>query len=249
VAQKLLTAMTRPLKIGGKEYHLSGSIGIAVYPKDGTDSSSLLKNADIAMYRAKASGETLPVLSNEIDVHSVDRLSLENELRQRVARREIEVHYQPKIDIQTGRIAGAEALVRWRHPQRGMLQPGDFIFVAEEAGLISSIGCCVLETVCADYRAMARCAAAAHTGGHQSVRATVCRFAAAWTPESGATRDRLRSATARIRNYRKCRNDRSREGAAPARADKELRYHAPQSMTSGPDILRWPTSSAFRSTA
>ena len=151
VAQKLLTAMTRPLKIGGKEYHLSGSIGIAVYPKDGTDSSSLLKNADIAMYRAKASGRnTYQFYSNEIDVHSVDRLSLENELRQAVARREIEVHYQPKIDIQTGRIAGAEALVRWRHPQRGMLQPGDFIFVAEEAGLISSIGCCVLETVCAD---------------------------------------------------------------------------------------------------
>ncbi len=151
VAQKLLTAMTRPLKIGVKEYHLSGSIGIAVYPKDGTDSSSLLKNADIAMYRAKASGRnTYQFYSNEIDVHSVDRLSLENELRQAVARREIEVHYQPKIDIQTGRIAGAEALVRWRHPQRGMLQPGDFIFVAEEAGLISSIGCCVLETVCAD---------------------------------------------------------------------------------------------------
>jgi len=147
----LLTAMTRPLKIGGKEYHLSGSIGIAVYPKDGIDSSSLLKNADIAMYRAKASGRnTFQFYSNEIDVHSVDRLSLENELRQAVARREIEVHYQPKVDIQTGRIAGAEALVRWRHPQRGMLQPGDFIFVAEEAGLISSIGCCVLETVCAD---------------------------------------------------------------------------------------------------
>jgi diguanylate cyclase (GGDEF)-like protein len=151
IAQKLLTAMTRPLRIGGKEYHLSGSIGVAVYPKDGTDSSSLLKNADIAMYRAKASGRnTYQFYSNEIDVHSVDRLSLENELRQAVARREIEVHYQPKIDVQTGRIAGAEALVRWRHPQRGMLQPGDFIFVAEEAGLISSIGCCVLETVCAD---------------------------------------------------------------------------------------------------
>jgi diguanylate cyclase (GGDEF)-like protein len=151
VAEKLLTAMASPLAIGGNVYQLSGSIGIAVYPEDGADGASLLKNADIAMYGAKASGRNnYQYYSSDINAHSLERLALENELRQAVARREFEVHYQPKVDISTGRIAGAEALVRWRHPQRGMLLPGDFIFVAEEVGLISSIGSFVLDTVCAD---------------------------------------------------------------------------------------------------
>jgi EAL domain-containing protein (putative c-di-GMP-specific phosphodiesterase class I) len=151
VAEKLLTAMASPLAIGGNVYQLSGSIGIAVYPEDGADGASLLKNADIAMYGAKASGRNnYQFYSSDINAHSLERLALENELRQAVARREFEVHYQPKVDISTGRIAGAEALVRWRHPQRGMLLPGEFIFVAEEVGLISSIGSFVLDTVCAD---------------------------------------------------------------------------------------------------
>ena len=151
IAEKLLTAMASPLAIGGNVYQLSGSIGIAVYPEDGADGASLLKNADIAMYGAKASGRNnYQYYSSDINAHSLERLALENELRQAVARREFEVHYQPKVDISTGRIAGAEALVRWRHPQRGMLLPGEFIFVAEEVGLISSIGSFVLDTVCAD---------------------------------------------------------------------------------------------------
>lgn len=153
IAQKLLTATARTLTLNGQEYHLSGSIGIAIYPKDGGDSASLLKNADIAMYRAKTSGRNkYQFYSNDIDVHSVEKLSLENQLRHAVARREFEVHYQPKINIHTGRIAGAEALVRWRHPQRGMLLPGEFICVAEEAGLIGELGRLVLDTVCTDAK-------------------------------------------------------------------------------------------------
>jgi diguanylate cyclase (GGDEF)-like protein len=153
IAQKLLTAAARTLTVNGQEYHLSGSIGIAIYPKDGADSASLLKNADIAMYRAKTSGRNnYQFYSNDINVHSVERLSLENQLRHAVERREFEVHYQPKINIQTGRLSGAEALVRWRHPQRGMLLPGEFISVAEEVGLISSIGRMVLDTVCSDAK-------------------------------------------------------------------------------------------------
>jgi diguanylate cyclase (GGDEF)-like protein len=153
IAQKLLAATARPLTVNGQEYHLSGSIGIAVYPKDGRDGASLLKNADIAMYRAKTSGKNnYQFYSSDINVHSVERLSLENELRQAVARREFEVHYQPKVNIQTGRVVGAEALVRWRHPQRGMVLPGEFIFVAEELGLIGSLGRLVLETVCVDAK-------------------------------------------------------------------------------------------------
>jgi len=153
IAQKLLAATARTLTINGQEYHLSGSIGIAIYPKDGADSASLLKNADIAMYRAKTSGKNnYHFYSNDINVHSVERLSLENQLRHAVARREFEVHYQPKVNIQSGRLAGAEALVRWRHPQRGLLLPAEFICVAEEVGLISAIGRLVLETVCGDAR-------------------------------------------------------------------------------------------------
>lgn len=151
IAQKLLAAMSSPLTVKGTSYQLSGSIGIAVYPKDGADGEALLKNADIAMYRAKSSGRnTYQFYSSEFNEHSVERLALENELRQAIAQREFEVHYQPKIDISTNRIAGAEALVRWRHPRRGLLAPGDFIGVAEEVGLIASIGERVLETVCAD---------------------------------------------------------------------------------------------------
>jgi diguanylate cyclase (GGDEF)-like protein len=153
IAQKLLTAAARTLTVNGQEYHLSGSIGIAIYPKDGADSATLLKNADIAMYRAKSSGRNnYQFYSSDINVHSVERLSLESQLRHAVARREFEVHYQPKLGIHTGRLAGAEALVRWRHPLRGMLLPGEFICVAEEVGLISSIGRLVLDTVCRDAK-------------------------------------------------------------------------------------------------
>ncbi len=151
IAQKMLAAMSNPLVVNGHEYRLSGSIGVAIYPKDGADGSALLKNADIAMYRAKASGKNnYQFYSSEINVHSVERLALENDLRQAVERGEFEVHYQPKIDIDSGAIAGAEALVRWRHPQRGMLLPSEFIVVAEEVGLIGELGTCVLEAVCSD---------------------------------------------------------------------------------------------------
>ncbi len=151
ISQKLLAAVSSAVTVDGAQYQLSGSIGIAIYPKDGFDAASLLKNADIAMYRAKSSGrDTYQFYANEIDVHSLERLALENELRQAVQRREFEVHYQPKVDIASGRIAGAEALVRWRHPHRGLLLPGKFIFVAEEVGLIGAIGNLVLENVCRD---------------------------------------------------------------------------------------------------
>jgi diguanylate cyclase (GGDEF)-like protein len=151
IAHKLLAAMSNPLKVNGNVYQLSGSIGIATYPADGADGAALMKNADIAMYRAKSSGRnTLQFYSTEINEHSVERLALENELRQAVVRREFEVHYQPKVDIASGSVAGAEALVRWRHPRRGLLLPGEFIGVAEDVGLIASIGSIVLETVCTD---------------------------------------------------------------------------------------------------
>lgn len=148
IAAGLLAAMTNPLTIGGQVCQLSGSIGVAVYPKDGADGPTLLKNADIAMYRAKGGRNQFQFYSRDMDQHTVERLSLENELRQAIAQQQFEVFYQPKINFRSGEIAGAEALVRWRHPQRGLLLPGAFIQVAEEMGLIGAIGNQVLATVC-----------------------------------------------------------------------------------------------------
>jgi diguanylate cyclase (GGDEF)-like protein len=154
IAQKLLGAAAKTMTINGQECHLSGSIGISIYPDDGKDGASLLKNADIAMYRAKSSGRNnYQFYSKEMNEHSVERLALESQLRQAVARREFVVHYQPKVSIATGKIAGAEALVRWQHPERGLLAPGEFIGIAEEVGLIASIGRLVLETACVDAKA------------------------------------------------------------------------------------------------
>jgi diguanylate cyclase (GGDEF)-like protein len=153
IAEKLLCAVAKPLVVGGQECQLSGSIGIAIYPKDGVDGAILLKNADIAMYRAKSSGRNnFQFYAQDMNQHSLERLSLESDLRRAVERREFLVHYQPKVDIQTGRIAGAEALVRWQHPVRGLISPAVFIGVAEEAGIIGSIGRLVLEAACMDAK-------------------------------------------------------------------------------------------------
>jgi diguanylate cyclase (GGDEF)-like protein/PAS domain S-box-containing protein len=141
VAQKILSVTARTLIINGHECHLSGSIGIAIFPEDGADNAALLKNADIAMYRAKNAGrDQFQFYSEEMNEHSLERLALETELRHAIARREFEVHYQPKVDVHSGEITGAEGLVRWRHPERGMLAPGTFIGIAEETGLIGAIG-------------------------------------------------------------------------------------------------------------
>jgi diguanylate cyclase (GGDEF)-like protein len=149
IVTRLLAALASPLTVSGQVYQLSGSIGIAVYPKDGMDGPTLLKNADIAMYRAKASGRNqFQFYSSDMDEHTVERLTLENDLRNAIAQKEFEVYYQPKIAIRTGAVVGAEALVRWRHPRRGLLLPGEFIRVAEEMGLIGEIGGQVLASVC-----------------------------------------------------------------------------------------------------
>ena len=153
VAQKLLGAAARSLVIDGHECHLSGSIGVSIFPDDGKDNASLLKKADIAMYRAKAAGRNkFQFFSKEMNEHSVERLTLENELRHAVTQRQFAIHYQPKVNVATGRITGAEALVRWQHPQRGLLPPGAFIGIAEEIGLIGAIGSQVLEAACKDAR-------------------------------------------------------------------------------------------------
>ena len=149
VAGKLLEKIRLPMTIEGHDIHVSGSIGVSLFPDDASDVETLLKNADMAMYRAKELGKnTYQLFSSDLAERGAAMRVLENALRLAVGRREFELYYQPKVEIATGRIVGAEALLRWHHPSRGLVAPGEFIALAEETGLILEIGAWVLDEAC-----------------------------------------------------------------------------------------------------
>jgi diguanylate cyclase (GGDEF)-like protein len=149
VAQKVLTSVSRALTLRDHEFRVTASIGISVYPTDGDDERTLMKNADIAMYQSKADGKnTFTFYSDELNTHSVERLAFESSLRRAVDARQFQVHYQPKVDGRTSQINGVEALIRWNHPDLGPVSPAKFIPVAEENGSIVAIGRWVLLTAC-----------------------------------------------------------------------------------------------------
>lgn len=152
VAGKLQAALADPFVIDGHELRVGASIGISVYPQDGGDAESLLRLADIAMERAKqgndADDRAVAFFSSEMNQGMQDRIRLESGLRQAIRRDELLLHYQPKFDIGSDRIIGAEALVRWQHPERGMVPPMQFIPLAEATGLIVPLGEWVLEAAC-----------------------------------------------------------------------------------------------------
>jgi|GEM_PF-453299 len=154
LATRMLAEISRPLSLAGREIVVSLSIGISLYPQDGSDASALLKNADAAMYRAKDKGRNCyQYYANEMSGAGLERLELESDLCQALQRAELQVHYQPQVDLASGRIVGAEALVRWQHASRGMISPAVFIPLAEDNGMIGHIGEWVLNTACADARA------------------------------------------------------------------------------------------------
>jgi diguanylate cyclase (GGDEF)-like protein len=155
VAEKILAEVAAPMTVYGKEFQITASAGISICPVDGDDLRSLLKNADIAMYRAKQQGNACQFYAAQMNPHSVERLELEAALRQALARDELRLHYQPKVEARTGRVTGVECLLRWQHPTLGLLQPDQLVPLAEETGLIVPIGSWALRAACLQARAWA----------------------------------------------------------------------------------------------
>ena len=148
-AEKILTALTAPHRIDQLELHVTVSIGISIYPEDGQDVDSLIKSADTAMYHAKENGRNnFQFFEPNMNALAVERHAIESGLRRAMERQELVLHYQPKINLESGTITGVEALVRWQHPQRGLILPEQFVWIAEDCGLIIPIGTWVLGEAC-----------------------------------------------------------------------------------------------------
>ncbi|MDO8447174.1 MAG: EAL domain-containing protein [Rhodoferax sp.] len=153
-AQRIVESFRMPFSILDREVFVTASLGVAIYPRDEPDSSNLLAKADAAMYEAKTSGRNaFRVYRPGLSMHSMDHLSLEADLRHAINRGELVLHYQPQVNVASGTLIGVEALVRWQHPQRGLLSPAAFIGIAEDSGMIIDIGNWVLREACRQQRA------------------------------------------------------------------------------------------------
>ncbi|HYA37917.1 MAG TPA: EAL domain-containing protein [Candidatus Methylomirabilis sp.] len=167
VAQKVLQALAPPFEVDHHTLYVTASIGMSLFPNDGEDASTLLKNADIAMYRAKELGKnTYQFYSADMSARAFERLTLESSLRRALDQGEFRLYYQPQFDVETGAIVGVEALLRWQHPEFGLVMPSDFIPLLEETGLIVPAGEWALQTACAQI-------AAWHAQGWRRLRLSV----------------------------------------------------------------------------
>lgn len=154
LAQKLLDTLATPFKFNKQELFVTASIGVSIFPNDGEDSDTLLRNADVAMYRAKDLGKNnYQFYSDDLSARIFERLTLENNLRHALERDEFVLYYQPQIDARTNKVSGVEALLRWQHPELGLVTPNNIIPLLEETGLIEKVGHWVLETACRQSRA------------------------------------------------------------------------------------------------
>jgi diguanylate cyclase (GGDEF)-like protein len=167
VATKVLRAIEAPALVAGQEVRLTASVGVALFPGDAADGPSLLVNADLALARAKEQGRrTFQIFSKAMSQPARHRLDLERSLRRAIERDELVAYFQPQVDLRSGRISGMEALVRWKHPERGMVPPNEFIPIAEDSGLIVPLGEWVLEAACRQARLW-------HTQGFPGLRVAV----------------------------------------------------------------------------
>jgi predicted signal transduction protein with EAL and GGDEF domain len=153
LAKRLLEVVSRPFTVDEQEVVINASLGISIYPHDGADAHTLLKNADTALQQAKEKGRnTLQFFASEMNTRAEERMLTEGQLRKALAKNEFVLHYQPQVDAATLKVIGIEALVRWQHPTRGLLFPANFISLAEETGLIIPLGEWVLRTACIQGR-------------------------------------------------------------------------------------------------
>lgn len=155
-AQRVIDALASPFELNGNSIYVGASIGISLYPNDGSDADTLLSSAAAALHQAKLRGRgMLQFFSSEMTSRSKQRLTLEAALRRSVERQELRLYYQPQVDLISGQIVGVEALVRWQHPERGLIPPGEFIPLAEESGFVVTLGDWVLRTACRQIKAWA----------------------------------------------------------------------------------------------
>ncbi len=153
LAEKLLDTLTKPFRINKQELYVTASIGISIFPNDGEESDTLLRNADVAMYRAKDLGKNnYQFYSDDLSARIFERMTLETHLRHALERDEFALYYQPQIDVRTQKIMGVEALLRWNHPEFGLVTPNNIVPLMEETGLIEKVGRWVLETACRQSR-------------------------------------------------------------------------------------------------
>ncbi|MFN2443923.1 MAG: putative bifunctional diguanylate cyclase/phosphodiesterase, partial [Thermoanaerobaculia bacterium] len=174
VGTKLLELIRAPLHLEEHDFQITASMGISIYPEDGVDAETLIKNADTSMYQAKEDGrDRLQIFNAAASARAMERLALEQGLRKALANGEFVLFYQPILDLQTGTICGTEALLRWEHPELGIIPPGEFITVAEQTGLMVPIGSWVLQTACRQAREWQR---AGFTGLTMSVNLSVSQL-------------------------------------------------------------------------
>ncbi len=197
VARRIIKEIPKPYMLEGHEIAVTTSIGISLYPTDGVESSILLKNADAAMYKAKNSGRNnYQFYKKELNVASIERFSLERDLSRAIERGEFVLHFQPKISLPSREIVGAEALIRWLHPERGMVSPGLFIPIAEESGQIVSINKWVVESACSQWRELEKSGLdpgkiAVNLSGYQFTQDNVLKTVEKGLEVSGLTPEQL----------------------------------------------------------
>ena len=233
VAEKVLVALREPFRVHDHELYVTPSIGCSVFPLDGNTAQTLIRRADAAMYTAKESGRnTCRRFEAGMSTFFPERLTLENDLRRAVARGELELHYQPKVDVTGGDIVGMEALLRWRHPDKGLVPPGEFIPVAEECGAIVEIGRWVLEEACRQSMTWQRAGlaplrVAVNISGVQfrqrGLLETVSLCARDERSQTGISRDRDHGERRHAECLRRDRDAREAERNGRARLDRRFR--------------------------